>query len=446
MKNVLRCMSMLVLCSTSFAWGRGVVRIADGDCTGLSAAAASQPGQEPSLIILARDGHYGSCVLDVSGRIVVDGAGANLSIALGASAQVIVAQGASLTLGNLNISGPTANTQITSDVSHPNFVGPAAPTFFISGTLILDSVSIFDNTTALLPQPDGLEGGGLFEGGDLALRNVTIASNVNETGVALFAATTSVAISNSSIVNNSGTVFGDSAVSIGNSILVGNGHSCSAGANVTSLGGNVTDDTTCGLVGAGDRLVADAHLLELGTHGGVVQNVALRNDSPAIGNAIVGNCEATDARGYSRGQTACDSGAYEFGGGNGNISATGMSGLYFNATNDGHYVSIQRLHDNTALVIWNTFDENGVPAWLYGVGGVSGNSIHVAQVARNTGGKLLPGGDVVGSQASVWGSIDVKLSDCYNVQLSYNSADPNFGSGSTSLARLAFLDEVNCAP
>jgi hypothetical protein len=109
-------------------------------------------------------------------------------------------------------------------------------------------------------------------------------------------------------------------------------------------------------------------------------------------------------------------------------------------------VSIQRLHDDTALVIWNTFDENGMPAWLYGVGSVSGKTIHVPQVARNTGGKLLPGGDVVGSHAAVWGTFDVTLSDCYNAQLSYSSSDPEFGSGKTSLTRLAFLDDVNCAP
>jgi len=70
----------------------------------------------------------------------------------------------------------------------------------------------------------------------------------------------------------------------------------------------------------------------------------------------------------------------------------------------------------------------------------------VTQVGRNSGGKLLPGGEVVGSHAALWGTMDVDLSDCYTAKLSYNSNDPNFGSGSTPLTRLAFVDGVNCAP
>ena len=271
------------------------------------------------------------------------------------------------------------------------------------------------------------------------MRNTTLAGNYSPLIEG------NVTISNSTIANNAGSLFDDqSTVSIGNSIVVGNQPGCALNPVISSLGGNVSDDSSCKLSATNDRLVADAHLLEIGTHGGVVQNVALRNDSPAIGNAIVANCEATDARGFSRGQSACDSGAYEFGGGNGQISATGMSGLFYNSANDGQYITIQRLHNDSALVIWNTFDENGAPAWVYGVGDVSGQSIHVSQVGRKSGGTLM-GGTVVGASAAVWGTMDVNLSDCYNMTLSYNSSDPNFGSGSTPLTRLAFLDGVDCA-
>jgi len=96
-------------------------------------------------------------------------------------------------------------------------------------------------------------------------------------------------------------------------------------------------------------------------------------------------------------------------------------------------------------VIWNTFDQNGVPAWLYGVGTVNGNQIHVEQVAQNVGGILHAGGGVSGATPTLWGTLDVNLSDCYNASLSYNSVLPQFGSGSTTLLRLAFLDGVNCA-
>jgi len=80
------------------------------------------------------------------------------------------------------------------------------------------------------------------------------------------------------------------------------------------------------------------------------------------------------------------------------------------------------------------------------VGIINGNQIHVAQVAQNVGGTLHPGGGVSGSTPTLWGSFDVNLSDCYNASLSYSSLLPQFGTGSTTLQRLVFLDGVNCAP
>ena len=445
-------MAVLALCSTSPVWASGVVHVADGDCAALAAAANSSPGSEPPLIVLARNGHYLGCSLDIVGNVVIDGAGATLPAELlDGSGQptgflVHVEKGANLTLRNLNIEG-SAHAAVTqnANVARPDIVSPLGYAFLIEGTLVLDSVSVASNTMDYLPMPLGYESGGLFHGGDITLRNTTVSGNVSQSGATpLFDGVSNMTISNSTIANNQATVFGSGNVFISNSIVSGNSRSCSA--QVASSGGNVTDDANCALNGPKDRVVADAHLLELDRHGGVVKNLALRNDSPAIGNAVVSSCEGTDLRGFSRGQIACDSGAYEFGGDSGSLSESGMSGLYYNPGNDGHYVSIQRLHGDAALVIWNTFDENGVPAWLYGVGSVSGNSIHVDEVARNSGGKLLPGGGVVGSHASAWGSIDVNLHDCYDAQLSYNSSDPNFGTGSTPLTRLAFVDGVNCAP
>jgi len=243
-------------------------------------------------------------------------------------------------------------------------------------------------------------------------------------------------------------VLGNGAMTIANSIIVNQGAAlCSSGtrhAPFTSRGGNIVSDASCPFNGPNDKVASDPHVLDFALHGGVALSLALNYDSPAIGNGLQANCEASDSRGLARGQSRCDSGAYEVGGGNGKLTATGMSGLYFNAANNGHYVSIQRLYGALALVIWNTFDEQGVPAWLYGVGTVAGNQIHVPQVAQNVGGKLHAGGSVDVSTPTLWGSFDVTLSDCYNATLSYNSPQAQFGSGSTTLQRLAFLDGVNC--
>src|ERR1700743_3022248 len=79
MKTSIRCLMTLALCSTSFAWASGVVHVADGDCDSLSSAAGSASGSEPTLIVLARNGHY-ACQFTVKGQITIDGAGANFAV------------------------------------------------------------------------------------------------------------------------------------------------------------------------------------------------------------------------------------------------------------------------------------------------------------------------------------------------------------------------------
>jgi hypothetical protein len=167
----------------------------------------------------------------------------------------------------------------------------------------------------------------------------------------------------------------------------------------------------------------------------------------AVRNGVAANCEAADARGTVRNVAArggCDSGAYEFGGGRGLLSQGGMSGFFYDASADGHYVTVQRLDWGSTLVIWNTFDKNGQPAWIYAIGAASGNHIH-AQGAQNLGGVLQPGGAPTGSHGFVWGDIDIDLQNCFGGTFHYNSPLPNFGSGQFPLNRLALLGDLDCS-
>ncbi len=118
-----------------------------------------------------------------------------------------------------------------------------------------------------------------------------------------------------------------------------------------------------------------------------------------------------------------------------------MSGFFFDATADGHYVTVQRLDWGSALVVWDTFDKNGQAAWIYSIGTVDGNHVH-AQGAQNLGGVLQAGGAPTGSHGMVWGNIDIDLTDCFNATFRYDSPLPNFGSGQFPLNRLAFLGDL----
>ncbi len=443
-------LAFLALVPVRHASAAGIENIANGDCTGLSAAASAAPGREPSLIVLARNGSYSACPLSVSGNITIDGAGAQMQIAAGTT-QIVVASTGTLTVRNLNFVGTAHSATIgavKAALPQPNFIYIVPALIQNGGYLLLDSVSI--SGAYFLSSIYG-GGGILSSGGHTDMNNVSIVNNdFDFGGYELFDG--DIAISQSTIANNNGTyaVFRSGPIGVANTIVATDNGSqvCTVGfsGSVASRGGNITTDSSCGLNGSGDRVVANASLGDFGTHGGVVGTLALNSDSPAIGNGIAANCAATDARGVARGTAACDSGAYEFGGGQGQLGASGASGLYYNRANNGHYVSVQRLGSNFALVIWNTFDETGKPAWVYGVGTISGTTIQIPQVAENVGGILHPGGAVTGATPTLWGSMTLDMSSCYAAQLHYQSTQPLFGSGSINLRRLVFVNGLDCSP
>ena len=435
-----------------------VVRIADGDCAALSAAAASAKGSEPSLIVLANRGNYDGCMLSVSGDIKIDGAGATLALislpSSGPGNQIHVMQGGDLTLRNANLGyfvSPPAASARASMVA----VSPGSPDqFFIynpainnEGTLTLEGASI-----------SGMSVGGVYalplivNSGEMVLRNVSVVNNARS--APLISNAGSVEISHSTFAQNqtvTGLLSNSGAISIANSLFTD--AACEAGTadtpqtKVISLGGNITTEDSCMLRQANDRVVSDPGLGAFGDNGGLVNSVPLMGSSPAVRNGITPRCEAADSRGVVRNVAArggCDSGAYEFGGGRGFLTQGGMSGFFYDASADGHYVTVQRLDWGSTLVIWNTFDKNGQAAWIYAIGEVSGNHIH-AQGAQNLGGVLQPGGAPTGSHGFVWGDIDIDLQNCFGGTFHYNSPLPNFGSGQFPLNRLAFLGDLDCS-
>ena len=458
---------------------QAVVHVANGDCAaleqalnlGTQTASGVETGPVGELIVLAKNGGYPNCFgLNTfgnpisSGAVTIDGNGSTLS--LGGQ---VDSHGANVTTNALDIAGsPITIRNIVLDIYPDPFVpgahhggsGVYIDSFRNDGDLIIESSTI-------LTEPGS---GSITNLGTLVLRNVTViekpASSLPPKPFFGFVFTApsntvpnarlgTVQIEQSTLLLPGSpyyAVFGSGNITVANSILVsGNGELCNyvaygLGGSVMSLGGNVLSDKTCGFSAASDRVVNDAGLADFGLHGGVVGTLGLRYDSPAKGAGLASNCAASDARGVARGQSRCDAGAYEFGGGEGKLNASGTSGLYYDAAHDGHYVTVQKLDSGGALVIWNTFNTNGMPAWLYGVGEVNDNTIHVASVSQNLDGKLQPGGAVVGSHETTWGSFDFTTSDCISASLKYLSNNAGFGSGTVALTRLALVNGLDCSP
>ncbi len=171
--------------------------------------------------------------------------------------------------------------------------------------------------------------GGLRSLGTTNVINSTFSGNTSTAwhGGAMFLTDGAVTISNSTIVGNNapgGTAGGlmvatfgaPVSVSIADNIIADNGtYNCQieggGAAVLTSLGGNVTTDPSCSLIGSDQDVGPGGALVDvLADNGGPTLTHALLVGSPAI-DAAIGVCPATDQRGVSR-DAACDVGAFEF--------------------------------------------------------------------------------------------------------------------------------------
>ena len=201
-------------------------------------------------------------------------------------------------------------------------------------------------------------GGGIYSEGPLEIFESTIAGNVG-VGAGVYQHGSPITVANSTISGNNGgglivgndysagdavlkmtnstvasntfdgpgggvLTYGSATATIENSIIWGNGASdCDSAANgggaITSAGGNVSGDASCGFTGADDQQNTDPLLGPLADNGGPTDTRRPDEGSPALdAGSATASCPATDQRGVTRpqegdglGPAACDAGAYE---------------------------------------------------------------------------------------------------------------------------------------
>ena len=158
------------------------------------------------------------------------------------------------------------------------------------------------------------------------LHNSTISGNYAPTagGLDVASAGTAVSLRHVTIANNHTAVGSNTpgglslalgvTVNLANSIIAQNGGSsqCNSAVNVTSLGGNVVGDGSCGATAASDQAHTNPLLGPLQANGGSTWTHALLGGSKAVDSAETAHCLPTDQRHTPRPiGPACDSGAYE---------------------------------------------------------------------------------------------------------------------------------------
>lgn len=418
----------LVFGFASNAHAGAVIHVANGDCAALNAAVSLAPAGEQTTVVLARNGTYNttnapvvdSCTLWVhAGNVVVEGQGSLLSSEMCGAGGVIVDAGGQLTLRDTNVQSQDCGlgNGISNDVVN-------------DGDLQLENVSL------------RIMSGVNNQNASMTLRNVTMSAAISLKNFG------SLDIFNS-------TLFGSIAANPGSHLVLANsalpavpGYCLfnAVAGTVQSLGGNVVG-SGCSWAIATDVRSTDA-IAGLGpwqNNGGLgVQTAQPSSSSIVRGVGLAKYCEATDARGTVRPVGNCDAGAAQFDATK-FVGEGGMNGVWYDRAANGHYVTIQRVHDDdTALVIWDTFDRNGNQAWIYGVGHVSGKHIHI-DMSQNVGGRLQAGGAPTGSVVRSWGTVDIDLASCTSGTLRYQSSQSGFGSGQFPLDRLAYVSAFGCA-
>lgn len=126
-----------------------------------------------------------------------------------------------------------------------------------------------------------------------------------------------------------------------------------------------------------------------------------------------------------------------------------VTGTWFAPARDGEGIIFEALPDGRVVMYWYTYtNDGGQQYWLGGVGTFdeTTNSLQFDNLRTSTGaafGDAFASGDVM---QVPWGTANFTQSDCSNGVLNFNSSQPEYGSGSYALIRLASVDNLVCDP
>ncbi|HUC85240.1 MAG TPA: choice-of-anchor Q domain-containing protein, partial [Candidatus Acidoferrales bacterium] len=213
-------------------------------------------------------------------------------------------------------------------------------------------------TTPLVGTTGNALGGGLYNnsGAAIVAMNLTIADNVclSPAGQAYGFYFTNGLAAGAQIANTNGTFH------LHNSILA-YGTNSNAYGPITDDGYNICSDGSAGLDSGSSFNNTDPLLAPLGSYGGPTWCMALLPNSPAIGGADPSDFPATDQRGYPRpAGSGPDIGAYEYGASPGAPMLTlGTSGNSVVVSFTAFPANLYRLQWSTNLVAWNDLSTNG---------------------------------------------------------------------------------------
>lgn len=262
---------------------------------------------------------YEFLTLPISDEVEIRGAGADKTVVKGDGEEIVFTiGGVKTTLVGLTITGGKGAIQNNGPLTirgvsiEGNEREDLAGGISSGGPVTIESSFLGFNHTKTAT------GGAIHSNGAVTIVNSTIAHNSSEKGPAAIGVNALLTIRSSAVVSNRTEAMGSAGaaaieLTVQDSIFADNRNAtglrnCSSGTP-TSLGGNVSDDETCGITGT-DKPNVNPGLGSLALHGGTTLLYDLLAGSPAIDAAS--QCPSLDQRGAARPQgAACDSGPYE---------------------------------------------------------------------------------------------------------------------------------------
>ncbi len=119
---------------------------------------------------------------------------------------------------------------------------------------------------------------------------------------------------------------------------------------------------------------------------------------------------------------------------------SGISGSWYNPSQDGHGFALEVLPQSRLGVYWFAYESNGNQAWMNGVGEIDGDMVTVPVIVTR-GGSFGNDFDPHSVIKEDWGNLTFTFDSCDSGVVTY---DGKFGSGSTSITRLSRHAGLTC--
>lgn len=433
-----------------------VFNIPDGNYSALRQAVQDAEGNgEGDTIVLAPRGNYAPtgpiALSSIDTHIVIHGQGATIDGSNATGGRIVDVTGnGSVVVSDLNIR----------DVHYSTNQG------FYSGGVIRNSGNLFLRNvtvagTKLTVNTGSLLGVVIGNSDTIRLSNVTLSGNSadGEARGAALHTSGSMLLENSTITGNqiTNSSFGgdaavdaqsDTGLNMSNTIVAGN-PSGDCVIPVTSSGGNIDGDGSCGLDQPSDKPNTDPLLGALAYNGGGMLTHSLEQGSPALNAARDEFCTPMDERGVPRpafgtsnAGNRCDIGAYERRTGESGFS-NATTGSWFDPSQSGHGLMVEMLPGSRVLLTWFVFDPSGNRDWIQAVGPVDHGVAKMAAY-RITGGAFPPAFDPAQTKVSYWGTVSLLINGCSTGALAWMPDIIGYGEGGMPLSRLTSVAGEAC--